>query len=71
MTAPNKYKPYQKVVVENFLINGERRDITGTVMRYVLNRETRKWMVEVEINSVYCLLTEDKLIDYNDWKGNK
>jgi hypothetical protein len=66
-----KFRPYQRIVVKDFMINGSRLDLSGTVQRYVLNRETKVWKVEVVLNSTYCLLDEDKIMDYDAYHEEK
>lgn len=66
-----KFKPWQKVVIKDFLINSSRLDIGGTVIRYVLNRITREWKVEVVINSIYVLLDESRVVDYDEYHATK
>lgn len=66
-----KFRPYQRIVVKNFLINGSRLDLSGTVQRYIYNRETKEWKVEVVLNSTFVLLTEDKIMDYDAYHEEK
>jgi hypothetical protein len=61
----NKFSNYQKVIVLNLIVNGERRDSWGLVQRYVKDK------VEVEVNSVFLLLTEDRLVDYDAYWEQK
>tara|TARA_R110000868_G_scaffold66014_4_gene196976 strand:- start:345 stop:569 length:225 start_codon:yes stop_codon:yes gene_type:complete len=66
-----KFKPYQRIIVPNFLINSSRLDISGTIQRYIFNRETKKWKVECVINGTFVLLDEDRIIDYDEYHANK
>ena len=56
-----KFKAFQKVAIENFTINGSEVTTWGIVQRY------RKNMVEVEINSVFILLPENRLVDFGEF----
>ena len=62
-----KFRPHQKVVVRNFLINDNRMDIGADVQRYLFSPESKTWKVEVRINSVMVLLDEDRLVDYEEY----
>lgn len=57
-----KFRPHQRIIVPNFLINGVRMDIGAEVIRY-----TPSAKVEVRINSVLVVLNEDRLIDYEEY----
>ena len=63
--SQQNFKPFQKVIVLNLLINGDRKDSWGLVQRYVKDK------VEVEVNSVYLLLSEDRLMDYEEYWEKK
>ena len=58
-----KFKNYQKVVVPNFLINGNRMDTWGIVEGY----DPRSSKYLVTINSVIVYLEESKLVDFEEF----
>lgn len=62
-----KFKAHQRVVCPQFLMNGTRMDINGVVQRYVFNTETKENRVEVQINGVFVLLPEERLVDYEQF----
>ena len=62
-----KFSRGQKIVVPNFMINGNRMDIGAEVERYVINSDTKIWRVEVLLNDTRVILDENRLIDYNEY----
>jgi len=60
---PHKFKQEQEVMVLQFMINSQRRDISATIQKYVYNRTTKDWNVEVLLNGVFIVLTEDRMVD--------
>lgn len=67
-----KFKPGQKVMAQQFLINGTRIDVDGRVERYVLNQALKKWFVEVVINDTRVSLHEDRIEDFDEfWRAKK
>jgi hypothetical protein len=58
-----KFNNYQKVVVLDFLINGDRRDVNARVEGF--HAPTNRYMVSV--NSVLVYLPEEKLEDFESY----
>lgn len=65
-----KFRPHQRIIVPNFLINGSRMDIGAEVIKYLPSPEGA-YRVEVRINSVLVILDESRLIDYEEYWANK
>lgn len=63
----NKFVPGQRVIIEDFLVNGSRMNIDGTVMRYVYNSQKKLWNVETCVNETYVYLPEEKLVDFDEF----
>ena len=67
MSYQGKYKPEQEVMIENFLVNGTRMDISANVVRYLYNKINKTWEVEVIVNGTYITLKEERLQDSTDF----
>ena len=64
----SKFKPYQEVMVLDFVVNGTRRDVPAKFIEYCTNLY-RRGKVEVMINTVRVTLEESKLVDLEEyWK---
>ena len=64
-----KFKKDQEVVVPQFLCNGNRLDVTATVNKYIYNKDTKTWDVEVVLHTCHVVLKEDRLVDSTEfWK---
>ena len=66
-----KFVNYQRVIIKQLMINGSRLDVGGTVQRYLMSGEPKTLKVEVEVNSVFLLLDEDQIVDYNQYHEEK
>lgn len=65
-----KFKPNQKVVVPNFVMNGNVMNVTGTVQKYIWTGQY-KGKVIVTINTVDIPLDESRLVDHDEFWAKK
>lgn len=63
-----KFKPEQKVILPNFLINGSRLDVPAEVKRYI--HTTNRY--EIYLNSTFIYVTEERIVDEKEfWDAKK
>lgn len=62
-----KFKPYQRVVALDFLLNGTRRNVNCMIEGF----DIRSNRYLVNVNSVIVYLPEEKLVDFQEYWDTK